>query len=73
MNADMVHGYQHAGLALSPVADFALNFVIVFGPGVLLVGGLLAAYAAITRVADSFARARQTIADIQQPRKENQP
>jgi hypothetical protein len=46
VTADTVQGFEHAGHALSPLADFALNFVIVFGPGIALVGALVIAWPA---------------------------
>ena len=61
MNTDTIHGYQHAGYALSPIADFGLNFAIVFGPGLLLVGALILAWPAARGIWRSLRAADQWI------------
>jgi hypothetical protein len=44
MNTDTVHGYHHAGVALSPVADWGYDFAATYGPGLLLGAALTLAW-----------------------------
>jgi hypothetical protein len=63
MNADSFHGYQHAGLALTPLGDWCLNQAIEDWPGLRLVGCILAATLLLrgTHLGIKRARARRRL------------
>jgi hypothetical protein len=60
--------YLAAGRAAHPIADWAVDFALTFGPGVALTAVIYTAWSVIDRIRDRAAYCRQLRHELQQTR-----